>query len=223
MTDHTDLPGEPPAAGTAPAPAPVGRPPTPAPDDDERLACGRLLSTAWDIWEGGDRDEHSLSCPHCARAVDELRRLETAVDGLRAATADTSGYDASDLTRRVMDVVRMELRPGRPLPLGGPAEDLWVVEAAAARTLRAAAETVRGVRAGSCRLEPPGEQAEDGVGVRLEVQVPGDVPLPETAERVRNQVAWAAHDRLGLRTGYVDIRITDLVARDGDHHEGSGA
>ncbi|MGW2730886.1 hypothetical protein [Streptomyces sp. NPDC001494] len=44
--------------------------------------------------------------------------------GLREETPDTSGYETGPLTRRVMDLVRLELRPGRPLPLGEPAEDL---------------------------------------------------------------------------------------------------
>lgn len=76
--------------------------------------------------------------------------------GLRQEAADSSAYEAEPLTRRVMDVVRMELRPGRPLCLGDPAEDLWIMEAVAARAVPAAAETVSGVRAASCRLlQPP--------------------------------------------------------------------
>ncbi|WP_329019071.1 hypothetical protein [Streptomyces sp. NBC_01601] len=142
----------------------------------------------------------------------ELRLLETTVRELRGESVpEDTGYDASALTRRVMDVVRMELRPGRPVPLGDEDEDLWVMEAVAARTLRAAAETVAGVRAGSCRIAPPEASARGEVAVRLEVHAPTGVPLEEVAEEVRRRVAGAARLRLGLRPASVDIRITDLV------------
>ncbi|MFD5841030.1 hypothetical protein [Streptomyces chartreusis] len=71
--------------------------------------------------------------------------------GLRQEAADSSAYEAEPLTRRVMDVVRTELRPGCPLCLGDPAEDLWIMEAVAARAVRAAAETVF---RGTARLLP---------------------------------------------------------------------
>lgn len=131
--------------------------------------------------------------------------------GLQAET-DTaaSAYDTEPLTRRIMDVVRLELRPGRPLPLGEPAEDLWIMEAVAARALRAAAESVPGVRAGSCRLLDGG--ADGTVEVRLDIHAPADAPLPELAARVRERV-WEAADReLGMEVTAVDIRVTDLVS-----------
>ncbi|MFR9799151.1 Asp23/Gls24 family envelope stress response protein [Streptomyces sp. MS06] len=134
-------------------------------DDDELLPCGRLLSQVWEDREGRGEDPHADSCPHCREAVRGLDRLESAVLGLREEVPDTSGYDAERLTRRVMDLVRLELRPGRPLPLGLPAEDLWIMEAVAARTLRAAAEAVDGVRAGSCRItaaDGPDSGSADG-------------------------------------------------------------
>ncbi|MFI0510380.1 Asp23/Gls24 family envelope stress response protein [Streptomyces sp. WSLK1-5] len=193
-------------------------------DDDELLPCGRLLSRAWEDWEHRPEDAHLRSCPHCRDAVRELDRLESAVHGLRTQTADGSAYDAEPLTRRIMDVVRMELRPGRPLPLGEPVEDLWIMEVVAARTLRAAAETVTGVRAGSCRLVqvgPDGRNAADGtlagVGVRLDIHAPADAPLPELAAQVRERV-WEAADReLGLVVAAVDIRVTDLVPAGAEH------
>ena len=201
MTAHTDPPNRASAHG-----------------DDERLPCGRLLSRAWEDREQWPDDTHPRSCPHCRDAVRELDRLESAVRGLRTEAADNPAYDAEPLTRRIMDVVRMELRPGRPLPLGEPAEDLWIMEAVAARTLRAAAETVTGVRAGSCRLLDAGPDGAAGaVGVRLDIHAPADAPLPELAAQVRERV-WEAADReLGLVVAVVDIRVTDLVPAGTEH------
>ncbi|MGY1499557.1 Asp23/Gls24 family envelope stress response protein [Streptomyces sp. QTS52] len=210
-------------------------------DDDELLPCGRLLSQTWNDWEQrsndtddtgdpddiGDADAHLRFCPYCRQAVSGLDRLESVVRGLQEET-DTSAYDAGPLTRRVMDVVRLELRPGRPLPLGEPAEDLWIMEAVAARALRAAAETVAGVRAGSCRLfDAPADAhsaapADGAVGVRLGIHAPAGVSLPELAARVRERVREAADRELGMVVAAVDIHVTDLLhtPADDDQEEG---
>ncbi|MDW4910873.1 Asp23/Gls24 family envelope stress response protein [Streptomyces sp. ADMS] len=205
MTDRTDPPNNASTHG----------------DDDELLSCGRLLSRTWHDWEqpSAGTDDHLRSCPHCRQAVSGLDRLESVVRGLQEE-ADTAAYDAEPLTRRVMDVVRLELRPGRPLPLGEPAEGLWIMEAVAARALRAAAETVAGVRAGSCRLfDAP---ADGAVGIRLAIHAPADVPLPDLAARVRERV-WEAADReLGMVLAAVDIRVTDLLHTTADDGQEEG-
>ncbi|WP_329274568.1 Asp23/Gls24 family envelope stress response protein [Streptomyces sp. NBC_01451] len=227
MTDRTDPPYNASAHG----------------DDDELLPCGRLLSRTWNDWEQRSddtdaNDDHLRSCPHCRQAVSGLDRLESVVRGLQEE-ADASAYDAGPLTRRVMDVVRLELRPGRPLPLGEPAEDLWIMEAVAARALRAAAETVAGVRAGSCRLfDAPADGSVDAlpdadadalsddatraVGIRLDIHAPADVSLPDLAARVRERV-WEAADReLGIVVAAVDIRVTDLLPTTADDGQEEG-
>ncbi|MFI6339622.1 Asp23/Gls24 family envelope stress response protein [Streptomyces sp. NPDC050535] len=199
-------------------------------DDDEQLPCGRLLSQVWEAWEQQAGDPHLTACPHCREAVAGLDQLESAVRNLRDDPADSAEYDATSVTRRVMDVVRLELRPGRPLPLGEPAEDLWIMEAVAARTLRAAAETVPGVRAGSCRLVSPSaslspsasDDALTGpVEVRLDIHAPADASLPDLAEQVRGRVRGAADTELGMDVTAVDIRITDLVDTPAGGQEGS--
>ncbi|MFG2282317.1 Asp23/Gls24 family envelope stress response protein [Streptomyces asoensis] len=220
MTDRTDPPNGAYAHG----------------DDDELLPCGRLLSRVWEDWERQADGTHLRSCPHCRQAVAGLDRLECVVRGLDEETVPPSPQDTESLTRRIMDVVRLELRPGRPVPLGEPAEDLWIMEAVAARTLRAAAETVPGVRAGSCRLlapDPDGPTAAptaaDGspegagavVGVRLDIHAPAGAPLLPLTERVRKRVREAADRELGMPLAAVDIRVTDLVpASAGDGQEG---
>ncbi|MFE2423303.1 Asp23/Gls24 family envelope stress response protein [Streptomyces hokutonensis] len=192
--------------------------------EDEHLACGRLISSVWEAWEQQAQDPHMLSCPYCRRAVSELEALESAVRGLRDDTADPSGDDVATLTQRVMDVVRLELRPGRPMPLGEPGEDLWIMEAVAARSLRAAAERVPGVRAGSCRLVPgPGGGGAGAVEVRLDVHAPSGAVLPELADQVRRQVWAAAESELGMPMASVDIRVTDLVDVPADSQEGSAS
>jgi len=184
--------------------------------DDARLACGRMLSGVWAAWEDGASDTHMRTCPHCAQAVQQLRALGAAVR--EAHGEQGQDWDSSPLTERIMDVVRLELRPGRPLPLGEREEDVWIMEAVAAKSLRAAAETLPGVHAGSCRFQPA---ASDGNGpargpvqVGLEVVVPLTTSLPHLAEQIRRQVHLAADATLGLPVESIDIRITDLAVPD---------
>ncbi|MFF4471605.1 Asp23/Gls24 family envelope stress response protein [Streptomyces sp. NPDC001599] len=181
--------------------------------EDERLACGRLLSEVWEAGEGGADDPHLRVCAHCSAAVRQLDLLGAAVRGASGGGREPE-WDAGALTERVMDVVRLELRPGRPLPLGEREEDLWVREAMAAKALRAAAETVPGVRAGSCRIRPAesgGSPSRGPVRVRLEVVVPLTPRLRDLAEEVRRRVRGAADDALGLPVDHVDVHITDVT------------
>ncbi|MEU3957926.1 hypothetical protein AB0F45_37620, partial [Streptomyces achromogenes] len=190
-------------------PAPSGwrrgiRPPgSDVPPDDERLPCGRLLGRVWSDREEGTADGHQGTCPHCRR---ELAGLRTAVRHVRDETRSTPGFDAAALTQRVMDVVRLELRPGRPLPLGQPDEDLWIMESVAARTLRSAAEQVPGVQAGSCRIERPTRQRT--------CHRPPRHPRPLTpglADEVRRHVREAADRHLGMNVTDINVSITDAT------------
>ncbi|MGW6061491.1 Asp23/Gls24 family envelope stress response protein [Streptomyces sp. NPDC055189] len=187
--------------------------------DDELLPCGRELSYVWEQVEAGTADPHIESCPHCTQAVNALRHLEGIVTQAREVTPREEP-DTSALTGRVMDVVRLELRPGRTLPLGDEDEDAWIVEAAAARTIRAAAESLPGVRAGSCRIDPlapgsaaapAGRLARGPVNVRIGVQVPLTWNLPEAADLVRGRVIEAVDGELGMRIAGVDVTITDVI------------
>lgn len=187
--------------------------------EDELLPCGRELSHVWARWEAGVPDPHADDCPHCTQALSALRHLEGIVTQARDDPAPRE-QDTSALTGRVMDVVRLELRPGRTLPLGDEDEDAWIVEAAAARTVRAAAESLPGVRAGSCRLgpldepassAPAGRLARGPVRIRVEVQAPLTWNLPEVADRVRGRILAAVDDELGMRTAVVDVTISDLI------------
>ncbi|MEU4981529.1 Asp23/Gls24 family envelope stress response protein [Streptomyces sp. NPDC021969] len=192
--------------------------------EDERLACGRLLSEVWEAGEGGADDPHLRVCAHCSAAVRQLDLLGAAVRGAGGGGREPE-WDAGALTERVMDVVRLELRPGRPLPLGEREEDLWVREAMAAKALRAAAETVPGVRAGSCRIRPAesgGSPSRGPVRVRLEVVVPLTPRLRDLAEEVRRRVRGAADDALGLPVDHVDVHITDVTEPAGADPAGTG-
>ncbi|MET8687299.1 hypothetical protein ABZV77_24090 [Streptomyces sp. NPDC004732] len=199
--------------------------PADADDSNELLPCGRAL---WDVWEraeDGGSDPHADACPHCTEALDALRSLEDVVSAARERDHESDRWerepDTAALVGRVMDVVRLELRPGRTLPLGDVAEDTWIVEAAVARTVRAAADSLPGVRAGSCRIEalaheggtgaPAGRWPRGPVHIRAEVEVALTWNLQEVAERVRYTILEAVDDELGMRVATVDVTVADLI------------
>ncbi|MFG2621223.1 Asp23/Gls24 family envelope stress response protein [Streptomyces sp. NPDC048507] len=190
-------------------------------DGCELLACGRDLAAVWEQTGPPDADPHTRGCPSCRRARAELESLRAAaLHPHEARTAEA--VDTSALVRRVMDVVRLELRPGRNLPLGEPGEDCWIFESVAARTLRAAAEEVPGVRAGSCRITVPGSRpgsARGPVSVHLDVTAEYGRDLRTTSLAVRDSAARAARDRLGLTVAALDVTVTDLHDRPDEPQE----
>lgn len=129
-------------------------------------------------------------------------------------------------------VVRHQLGLGRLLPLGGPRDGAWITEGAADSVLRRAAAPVRGVRLGTLRIAladpdqsyepavPPPPSALPPGPLRITAEftasadptAPGVEPLPTTAARLRQSLATAATERLGLTVTEVDLRVTGLDA-----------
>ncbi|MFK0237787.1 Asp23/Gls24 family envelope stress response protein [Streptomyces vinaceus] len=206
-------PDQNPGPRSQPGPGPEPLPGEPFEDEDiELLACGRDLATVWEQTGQGETDRHTTICTYCRQAVADLERLRTAALP-PATTTPSTGIDTAAVVRRVMDAVRLELRPGRNLPLGEPDEDSWIYESVAARTLRAAAEQVPGVLAGSCRITPPGSRtspARGPVTARLGITVAYGHDLQATTRAVRESLDRAARDRLGLAIADLHVTITDL-------------
>jgi len=194
-------------------PGDAGPPDDPAIDEaaplagDEVLTCGRLLSQVWEQAQDATpaADPHTMSCPQCREAVEGLATLNAATRALRAK--DAPGLQ--ELADRVMSIVRAEVRLGRLLPLADTELDLRIAESAAAKTLRQAADTVPGAKAGTCRLVLAGEGSSVQVTMTLAVDL--DRPLPETVDQVRRSIIHAAGHALGLAVMAVDIIVVDVL------------
>lgn len=192
-------------------------------EEDERLACGRLLTDVWEAWDTGHSadDPHFPDCPFCSAALADVRGLGDAVR--RTCAQEPGPPDATAITARVMDLVRLELRPGRPLPLGEPGEDQWMVEAAVARMLRAAVDRLPGVRAGSCRIAPvePTDPAGE-LHARVEVAASLGLPMPDLADDVRARIAEVADQDIGIRLVTIDVFVVDILDTLDIHYEDVG-
>ncbi|WP_327314158.1 nucleopolyhedrovirus P10 family protein [Streptomyces sp. NBC_01235] len=121
--------------------------------------------------------------------------------------------------------VRHQLGLGRLLPLGGPRDGAWITEAAAEAVLRRAVRDVGGVRLGALRLgpadpeggsesvvpAPPSALAPGPLRVTAECAATASEPLPTAVARLRDALAAAATERLGLVVSEVDLRVTELL------------
>ncbi|MFJ6081706.1 nucleopolyhedrovirus P10 family protein [Streptomyces sp. NPDC092369] len=121
--------------------------------------------------------------------------------------------------------VRHRLGLGRLLPLGGPRDGAWITEEAAGAVLRRAAGGLRGVRLEGLRiaLADPAEAYDSAVPAPPSALPPGPLrvtaefaataaqALPSAADRLREALATAATERLGLTVVEVDLRVTALL------------
>jgi len=111
-------------------------------------------------------------------------------------------------SERLAEAVRAQVALGRLLPLGEPAEGVWITEQAAAAALRAAAAEVAGVRLGSLRM---GTDESGALHAHAAFEAAPEQPLPLTAQRLRDVLWEAANDGLGLRIAAVDLTVTGLI------------
>jgi len=174
--------------------------------DGDTLACGHHVDQLWNHLAHGAPDEHARACGHCQAALDEIRPLLTATSELAAEPA----RPPDDLTGRVMTVIRARTAPAPRITLPGPAGILHISERAAAIILRAAGDTVEGVRARSCRLTPAAGYNSTPADLKLTVSLRYDIPALTAATAVRAAVRAAARAQLGLTLGQIDIEVADI-------------
>ncbi|WP_157996893.1 hypothetical protein, partial [Streptomyces otsuchiensis] len=217
-------------------------------EDDPHLAECPHCASALDglrVLDGFARETQAADAalPAAGASVPSTGRAPGGADGAGDAggaggRAGSGAAEDDAFAARVMDMVRLELRPGRSLPLGETTEDHWIGESTAAKAFRAAAETLPGVHAGSCRITPADPAATSGTGwlgrgaprgpvrVRLEVTARLTWTVPDLADAVRDRILAAAQDTLGMEVAAVDVRVTDMyephVASDPETPDGSG-
>jgi uncharacterized alkaline shock family protein YloU len=172
-----------------------------------RLPCGRPVDMLWNHIAYGTADEHSRSCEYCQAALAQIRRLLT-------ATGDVHGERVrppADLHRRVMAVIRAQRPPAPRVMLPGPSGNrLNISEQAVAFILRAAGDSVDGVRARSCRLTTAAPGVSTDADLELSISLRYGMPAPAAARAVRAAVRAAARAQLGLTLDRVDIDVVDI-------------
>jgi len=175
----------------------------------DRLPCGHDIDVLWDHLMRDVPDEHTRSCEHCQAALTEIRPLRKA---LRALAAEPVRPPA-DLHARVMAAVRGRIAAAPRIALPGPVGNRLVIsEHAVAVILRAAGDTVDGVRARSCRLPRDAQNLSTATNLELSVSLRCDMPVAAAARAVRVALRTAARAQLGLTLGRIDIDVEDVHA-----------
>ena len=173
----------------------------------DRLPCGHDIDQLWDDLVRDAPDEHARSCEHCQTALTEIRPLRTAISMLAAEQV----RPPADLHAKVMAVVRARMAAAPRIALPGPGGNRLVIsEPAAAIILRAASDTVNGVRARSCRLSPDASGMTTVTDLKLSISLRFDIPVLSAARAVRVAVRTAARAQLGLTLGRIDIDVVDV-------------
>lgn len=174
--------------------------------DGDRLPCGRDTSQLWDHLASGRPDGHVPACPHCQAALTEIGPLFQAMTELAAEPVSPP----EDLPARIMTAIRARIHPGARIPLPAPARmRLDISELAATVILRAAGDTIDGVRTRSCRLTP-GPDGHTAVRLTLTISLRYGMSAPAAARTVRAAVRTAARRQLGLALADIDIDVADI-------------
>jgi hypothetical protein len=175
----------------------------------DRLPCGHDIDQLWDYLVKDAPDEHARSCAHCQAALNEIRPLRTATSELAAEPV----RPPADLSSKVMVVVRARTASAPRVALPGTAGNrLFISERAAAFILRAAGDTVDGVRARSCQLTPDPHDLSTSTDLKLSISLRFGMPALAAARAVRMAVRAAARAQLGLTLGRIDIDVVDVHA-----------
>jgi hypothetical protein len=176
---------------------------------DDRLPCGHDIDQLWDHLAKGTPDQHARTCESCQAALNEIRPLHTATSELAAEPV----RPPADFSGKVMTAVRARIAATPRIALPGPAGNrLLISERAAAFILRAAGDTVYGVRARSCRLTPDAHDVSASADLKLSISLSFDVPALAAAKAVRMAIRTAARAQLGVTLGRIDIDVVDVHA-----------
>jgi len=175
--------------------------------DGDHLPCGRDIGQLWSHLADGLSDDHVSACQYCQAALSEISPLLQATRGLAAEPVSPP----ADLPARIMAVIRARIHPAARIPLPGPAGmRLDISEPAAAVILRAAGDTIDGVRVRSCRLTPASQDGHKVVGLKLTISLRYGMAAAATARAVRAAVRTAASRQLGLTLTDIDIDVADI-------------
>ena len=192
-------------------PSPLEPDPGPGPF----LACGRDAALVWDHSAAGESpDEHERGCPHCIAAAADARGLDSLVHRMAAERPEPP----ASVVDRVMVAVRTELRPLDVLTLPSPHGPARLSRAAAAAVLRHTVDGMSGLRARSCRIDQASDtvagEPGHGADVRITVTARFGVDLASVTARVRQMVAAAGEQALGVPVRRVDIEVVDVYGGD---------
>jgi len=181
----------------------------------DTLDCGHSLAELSEYLDTGriGNPEHLAQCPECQSGLASLRRLSALGHDLLDADVTEAGSGSDDWMQAILGNLRLELRPGRSIPVRGddPEDLLSETEGAVSALIRSIADGLPGTAAGKCRLQ--GDVTEPGapITVGVEIAVVFGHPLEERAAALRRELAETLARDTELNVTAIDVTITDVL------------
>ena len=181
----------------------------------DTLDCGHSLAELSEYLDTGriGNPEHLAQCPECQSGLASLRRLSDLGHDLLDADVTEAGSGSDDWMQAILGNLRLELRPGRSIPVRGddPEDLLSETEGAVSALIRSIADGLPGTAAGKCRLQ--GDVTEPGapITVGVEIAVVFGHPLEERAAALRRELAETLARDTELNVTAIDVTITDVL------------
>ncbi|WP_026534499.1 hypothetical protein [Arthrobacter sp. H14] len=188
-------------------------------DETPRLGCGRRID---DLWEVIDQplNPHEKSCPDCQQARVALYNLASVTEAMRQHDPGQAALQPSGRVKEtIMMVARAEVRRGRRIQLARTeAGTIHISAHALAALARFAADTLTGVRARRCSIDPftPAARTGDAVvessdiRITLKVAVSSALSIPPTMEALRERVIAVVSAQVALNSRQIDVIVEDL-------------
>lgn len=181
----------------------------------DTLSCGHSLAELSEYLDTGriGNPEHLAQCPECQSGLASLRRLSALGHDLLDADVTEAGSGSDDWMQAILGNLRLELRPGRSIPVRGddPEDLLSETEGAVSALIESIADGLPGTAAGKCRLQ--GDVTEPGapITVGVEIAVVFGHPLEERAAALRRELAETLARDTELNVTAIDVTITDVL------------
>ncbi|WP_159706363.1 Asp23/Gls24 family envelope stress response protein [Arthrobacter sp. 18067] len=181
----------------------------------DTLECGHSLAELSAYLDTGQIDDpaHLDSCPECQAGLASLRHLSELGSDLLRSDVAAAGSGNDDWMQSILDNLRLELRPGRSIPLQSEdAHDtLWETEGSISALIRSVADALPGTAAGKCRLHGDVTTPGAGITVEVDIAVVYGHAMEERAAVLRQELAetLAFHTELAIQT--INITVTDVL------------
>lgn len=181
----------------------------------DTLDCGHSLGELSAYLDTGEFSDpgHLESCPECQSGLATLGRLSEFAGDLVHADLAEAGSGTDDWMQSILSNLRLELRPGRTIPLhsDNPADALSETEGAVTALIRSLVDAIPGTAAGKCRLLGDVTEPGAGISVHVDVAVVYGHHLEERATSVRGVVADALRTQTELNITGISVTVTDVL------------
>jgi uncharacterized alkaline shock family protein YloU len=187
------------------------------PHDERHDEPGDIIADLSEYLDRGENPPQDMldRSPAYGIALEALLRFRSVARSLLQADADAEPARDDSWVSRILTNIHIEARAGRSIPLTAPtpAAELSITEGAVRGLIRAAGDAVPGALVGRCRLDGDVTVPGSPITVAVEADVYWGEPLPDAAQRIREDIARALRRHTELTLAAIDVTITDVHIR----------